>query len=62
MEQFWGKRGASQSHCNQWELCGVVCRERWRRGSSHITLGVHVSVHMAFSVCNLSYSDKVSNY
>ena len=35
---FRHKCGAS--HCNQWELCGVVilCREGWRRGSSQITL------------------------
>ena len=35
---FWGKRGAS--HCNKWELCGIVILspERWRRGYSQITL------------------------
>ena len=37
--RFGDKGGAS--HCNQCGLCGVVilCRERWRRCSSQITLG-----------------------
>jgi len=28
------------SHCNEWELCGVVILrcEGWRRGSSQVTL------------------------
>jgi len=41
--QFWGKCGAS--HCNQFELCGVVilCRG-WLRGSPQISLGFLVIV------------------
>jgi len=36
-----GVKVGHPSHCNQWELCGVVilCREGLQRGSSQITLG-----------------------
>ena len=48
---FGGKCGAS--HSNQWGLCGVVilCREGWRRGSSHISLRLLVdNLRVCFSV------------
>jgi len=45
---FGGKCGAS--HCNQWELCGIVilCREGWRCGCSQITLGFLIIIIKEF--------------
>jgi len=36
VEIIEGKGAVLGVYCNQWGLCGIVilCRERWRRGSS----------------------------
>ena len=51
------RRGRGSFEGNQWGLCGVVilCRERWQRSSSQITLHflfviVSVATHMTFAV------------
>jgi len=50
---FGGKCGAS--YCNNWGLCSVVmlCRQRWRRSFSQITLGFLVVFHVLYkySLC-----------